>query len=60
LPQGFNVGVNCGDAAGQTVNHAHIHVGLHAIQNLYTKLEKIKIGYQTCQTYQTYQFYLFL
>ena len=25
-PQGFNVGVNCGDAAGQTVFHAHIHV----------------------------------
>jgi diadenosine tetraphosphate (Ap4A) HIT family hydrolase len=25
-PQGFNVGVNCGDAAGQSVFHAHIHV----------------------------------
>lgn len=25
-PQGFNVGVNCGEAAGQTVFHAHIHV----------------------------------
>jgi ATP adenylyltransferase len=25
-PQGINVGVNCGGAAGQTVFHAHIHV----------------------------------
>jgi diadenosine tetraphosphate (Ap4A) HIT family hydrolase len=25
-PQGFNVGVNCGEAAGQTVFHAHIHL----------------------------------
>ncbi len=25
-PQGFNVGVNCGEAAGQTIFHAHIHL----------------------------------
>jgi diadenosine tetraphosphate (Ap4A) HIT family hydrolase len=25
-PDGFNIGVNCGEAAGQTVFHAHIHV----------------------------------
>ncbi len=25
-PDGFNVGVNDGEAAGQTVMHAHIHV----------------------------------
>jgi diadenosine tetraphosphate (Ap4A) HIT family hydrolase len=25
-PDGFNVGVNCGEAAGQTVPHVHIHV----------------------------------
>jgi diadenosine tetraphosphate (Ap4A) HIT family hydrolase len=25
-PHGFNVGVNCGEAAGQTVFHAHIHI----------------------------------
>jgi diadenosine tetraphosphate (Ap4A) HIT family hydrolase len=25
-PQGFNIGVNCGEAAGQTVFHAHIHL----------------------------------
>lgn len=25
-PQGFNVGVNCGEVAGQSVFHAHIHV----------------------------------
>jgi diadenosine tetraphosphate (Ap4A) HIT family hydrolase len=25
-PQGFNVGVNCGNAAGQSVFHAHIHL----------------------------------
>jgi ATP adenylyltransferase len=25
-PQGFNIGVNCGHAAGQTVFHAHIHL----------------------------------
>jgi diadenosine tetraphosphate (Ap4A) HIT family hydrolase len=26
LPDGFNVGVNIGRAAGQTVMHAHVHV----------------------------------
>ncbi len=25
-PDGFNIGVNCGEAAGQTVWHAHIHL----------------------------------
>jgi len=25
-PDGFNVGANCGEAAGQSVWHAHIHV----------------------------------
>ena len=25
-PQGFNIGVNCGEAAGQSVLHAHIHL----------------------------------
>ena len=25
-PAGFNVGVNCGEAAGQSVLHAHIHI----------------------------------
>jgi diadenosine tetraphosphate (Ap4A) HIT family hydrolase len=25
-PQGFNIGVNCGEVAGQSVFHAHIHV----------------------------------
>ena len=25
-PDGFNVGINCGVAAGQTVPHMHIHV----------------------------------
>ena len=25
-PEGFNVGVNVGSAAGQTVGHAHVHV----------------------------------
>jgi diadenosine tetraphosphate (Ap4A) HIT family hydrolase len=24
--KGFNVGMNCGEAAGQTVMHAHIHL----------------------------------
>jgi diadenosine tetraphosphate (Ap4A) HIT family hydrolase len=24
--QGFNIGMNCGEAAGQTVMHAHIHL----------------------------------
>ncbi len=25
-PDGINIGVNCGEAAGQTVDHAHVHV----------------------------------
>jgi diadenosine tetraphosphate (Ap4A) HIT family hydrolase len=25
-PHAFNVGVNCGDAAGQSVSHTHIHL----------------------------------
>ena len=25
-PNGFNIGVNIGEAAGQTVGHAHLHV----------------------------------
>jgi diadenosine tetraphosphate (Ap4A) HIT family hydrolase len=25
-PDGYNIGVNCGKASGQTVPHAHIHV----------------------------------
>lgn len=25
-PDGYNIGINCGDAAGQSVPHAHIHV----------------------------------
>ena len=25
-PDGFNIGINAGPAAGQTVGHAHVHV----------------------------------
>ena len=25
-PDGFNIGANCGSAAGQTVQHAHVHL----------------------------------
>jgi diadenosine tetraphosphate (Ap4A) HIT family hydrolase len=25
-PDGYNIGVNCGEAAGQTVMHCHIHI----------------------------------
>lgn len=25
-PQGYNLGINCGEAAGQTIPHCHIHV----------------------------------
>ena len=25
-PDGYNVGINCGEAAGQTVMHLHIHL----------------------------------
>lgn len=25
-PDGYNIGINCGKAAGQTVNHCHIHL----------------------------------
>ena len=24
--RGFNIGINCGDVAGQTIMHAHIHL----------------------------------
>ena len=26
LPDGFNIGINCGEAAGQTIFHVHMHV----------------------------------
>ena len=25
-PDGYNIGVNCGEAAGQSIMHAHLHV----------------------------------
>ncbi len=25
-PQGYNIGINCGEAAGQTVMHLHVHL----------------------------------
>jgi diadenosine tetraphosphate (Ap4A) HIT family hydrolase len=25
-PNGYNIGINCGEAAGQTVMHLHIHL----------------------------------
>ncbi len=25
-PDGYNLGVNCGEAAGQTINHFHLHI----------------------------------
>jgi diadenosine tetraphosphate (Ap4A) HIT family hydrolase len=25
-PNGYNIGVNCGEAAGQTIKHCHIHI----------------------------------
>jgi diadenosine tetraphosphate (Ap4A) HIT family hydrolase len=25
-PDGFNIGINCGEAAGQTVFHLHVHL----------------------------------
>lgn len=25
-PQGFNIGANCGNIAGQTINHFHVHL----------------------------------
>lgn len=25
-PDGFNIGVNCGEAAGQTIYHVHVHL----------------------------------
>ena len=25
-PSGFNVGINCGEVSGQTINHLHIHI----------------------------------
>ncbi len=26
VPDGYNIGMNCGETAGQTIPHAHIHV----------------------------------
>lgn len=25
-PQGYNIGINCGEAAGQTIFHVHVHL----------------------------------
>ena len=25
-PNGYNIGINCGEAAGQTVMHCHVHI----------------------------------
>jgi len=25
-PQGYNIGINCGEVAGQTIPHCHIHI----------------------------------
>lgn len=25
-PNGYNIGINCGDAAGQTIFHVHVHL----------------------------------
>ena len=25
-PSGYNIGINCGESAGQTVFHAHVHI----------------------------------
>jgi len=25
-PQGFNIGVNCGEVSGQTIMHCHVHI----------------------------------
>lgn len=25
-PQGYNIGINCGKAAGQSINHLHVHL----------------------------------
>ncbi|BAL21399.1 MULTISPECIES: HIT family protein [Bacillus] len=25
-PEGYNIGVNCGETAGQTIFHCHIHL----------------------------------
>lgn len=25
-PNGYNIGINCGEASGQTVKHCHIHI----------------------------------
>ena len=25
-PDGYNIGCNCGEAAGQTINHFHLHI----------------------------------
>ena len=25
-PQGYNIGINCGEVAGQTIHHCHIHI----------------------------------
>jgi predicted transport protein len=41
-PQGFNIGVNCGEAAGQTVFHAHSRYDDHAVKQMQRNIELIR------------------
>ena len=34
-PDGYNVGINCGEAAGQTVMHLHIHLIHKSLQQYF-------------------------
>ena len=43
-PDGYNIGMNCGEAAGQTIFHFHCHV----IPRFYGDMENPKGGIRHC------------
>lgn len=49
-PDGFNIGVNCGQAAGQSVLHAHLHI----IPRYFDDMENPRGGIRHCITGKGY------
>jgi len=59
-PDGYNVGVNCGEAAGQTIPHAHLHVIPRYTNDVPNPRGGIRAVIQAKQDYpvQTNSFYI--